>query len=159
MSAELYRSRRSLTPADNFNRDSAGGATGFACRNYAMVNVIETLDADTARKAVRRIRKRRHPWRDFQPKEQRKGAWVGILYHVDFPLHLLGSQIEWFEIRKNQSKVNRYVKKKINTPIYIKLKEGEFFVDDGQHRSVAAWRRGDETIRALVPQEVLDELN
>jgi len=79
----------------------------------------------------------------------------GKMTLIDFPLSLLrDDQIEWYADSTNTERVDSYSTQQIDTPVVFTLNQkGTLVLSDGGHRIMAALKRGDKTIKALVPVE------
>lgn len=120
---------------------------------------LNSLSPEEARKLIQRNRagselsKRKGVIKDYERK------W-GQMMLVDFPLALLrDDQIDWYADSTNVERVDSYSTQQIDTPVVFNLNQkGSFVLSDGGHRIMAALKRGDKTIKALVPVEALSIL-
>jgi hypothetical protein len=79
---------------------------------------------------------------------------------VNFPIEKIGQdELDTLSSASNKDRVSEYSKNKIDTPINLSInKDGSVYIPDGGHRVLAAIKRGDKTIRSLIPKSQLTDI-
>ena len=82
------------------------------------------------------------------------------MVETEIPISIIpNSEIETLSDASNKKRVEEYSKQKISTPVtVVRSGQGGLFVSDGGHRIMAAIKRGDKTIPALISQDVHKEI-